>query len=108
MRYIGGMSSARSGWWRLAWLMVWLLWVVGCSAGPQAATAPSPSPVVIVATRTPPAPTATIPAATAERSATVAPASPTRAPDSTAAPTASATPDPALAAIYNYLEARAR
>jgi hypothetical protein len=110
MRYIGGMSSARSGWWRLAWLLVWLLWVAGCSAGPQAATAPapSPSPAVIVATRTPPAPTATTPAATAEPSATVAPASPTRAPDSTAAPTASATADPALAAIYNYLEARAR
>lgn len=103
------MSAALRG----ALLLVWLLWVVGCSAGPTATLAPpsSPTPVVIIPTRTRvPLATST---ATAAASATAVPDDPTATArpaqaSATVAATATATPDPALAAIYGYLEARAR
>ena len=106
------MPSAHRGAWRCGLLLVWLLWLVGCSAVPAAIVAPPPSPttVLIIATNTsaPPSATAT-PATVVEQATATAPpetaaATETRPP----AATATATPDPALAAIYGYLEARAR
>jgi hypothetical protein len=47
-------------------------------------------------------------AATVEPTETAAPATATEPPERTAAATASPTPDPALTAIYDYLDARAR
>ncbi len=102
--------AALRGAWRCGLLVVWVLWLTGCSAGPTATVAPppSPTPVVLAATATRAAPT---PLATTEptlpATATVAPAT-TEEPAGTAAPTLTPTPDPALAAIYGYLEARAR
>ena len=106
------MSSATQGGWRYGLLLVWLLWAVGCSARPGATLAPPPSPtlvpIVATATSAPPAsPTRTETAAPTETVAATA----TDPPDSTASPVADTptpTPDPAVAAIYSYLEARAR
>lgn len=106
------MSSATRGGWRLGLLLVWLLWGVGCSARPAATVAPppSPTPVLVLATNT------SAPLASPTKAATVAPtqtvaATVTGVPDSTASPVADTpapTPDPAVAVIYSYLEARAR
>jgi hypothetical protein len=95
---------------RCGLLLVWLLWTVGCSPAATAAPPPSPTVVNIASPTSPPAATATVAAtepATATAPAATEAASPT-APPATAGPTATATPDPALDAIYNYLDARAR
>jgi hypothetical protein len=106
-----GMLAALRGAGRWVLLLVWLLAGVGCSAGRAATLVPPPSPtVVIFASPTSPPPTAslTVPAATEPSTATVLAA--TLAPTETSPPasTATPTPDPALAVIYSYLDARAR
>lgn len=105
------MPFALPGAGRYALLLVWVLWIVGCSAGPAATVPPSPSPtVVIVPTQTPPPPTATVTALPATVASTATQPAATRAATETAPPasTATPTPDPALEAIYSYLDARAR
>ncbi len=104
--------AAFRGAWRCGLLVVWVLWLTGCSAGPTATVAPppSPTPVVLAATATSasPTPAATAEPTTAQDTATAAPAAATEEPAGTAAPTLTPTPEPALAAIFGYLEARAR
>jgi hypothetical protein len=97
---------------RCGWLLVMVLWVAGCSAGPTATVAPAPTATIVplpTDTRVPPTPTVTAAAPTTTASPLPAAATET-APAATAVPanTATPTPDPALAAIYSYLDARAR
>jgi len=105
------MLSALTGVVRCGLLLVMVLWVAGCSAGPTATAAPAPTTtVVLVASDTPQPATATPVPAEPTAAASLQLAATETAPAATAVPpnTATPTPDPALAAIYSYVEARAR